>query len=168
MGKIQSAVNQMIASAGAVAIGAKKLSENERQASEKASREAKQTQEAEEAKAEEERRKSERVASDTLEAKNTALEADLIKMGASPESARAFMDARSLGLSTKGFGMIRQKGKFVGSYSTMAEKLSRDALMDSLTSRAINEEGFAQRILALGGTRKGRVEALVKASGGKK
>ena len=59
MGKIQSAVNQMIASAGAVAIGAKKLSENERQASEKASREAKQTQEAEEAKAEEERRKSE-------------------------------------------------------------------------------------------------------------
>ena len=63
----------------------------------------------------------------------------------------------------------RQKGKYLGSYSTIAERLSKDALADSLSSRVINEEGFAQRVVALGGTRKGRVQALLEASkGGKK
>lgn len=150
--------------AGAALVG-EKLSEDERQASEKASKEAKATQEA---KAKEEQQKQRKLASDTLEAKNTALEADLIRMGADPESAEAFMLARQLGLETKGFGMLRKKGKFIGSYSSVAEKLSKDAITDSLSSRAINEEGFTQRILALGGTRKGRVSALLKASGGKK
>ena len=167
-GPIQSAVNQMLGSATAVAVGSKKLSENERQASEKASKEAKATQEAEAKKAEEQQRQESKLASDTLEAKDTALEADLIRMGADPESARAFMNAKTLGLDTKGFGMLRKKGKFIGSYSSVAEKLSKDALTDSLSSRAINDEGFRNRILALGGTRKGRVEALVKASGGTK
>ena len=137
-GPIQSAVNQMLGSATAVAVGAKKLSDNERQASEKASKEAKATQEAETKKAEEQARKESKLASDTLEAKNTALEADLIRMGADPESAEAFMLARQLGLETKGFGMLRKKGKFVGSYSSVAEKLSKDAITDSLSSRAIN------------------------------
>ena len=150
--------------AGAALVG-EKLSENERQANEKASKEAKATQEA---KAKEEQQKQRKLASDTLEAKDTALEADLIRMGADPKSAEAFMLARQLGLETKGFGMLRKKGKFIGSYSSVAEKLSKDAITDSLSSRAINEEGFTQRILALGGTRKGRVSALVKASGGKK
>ena len=167
-GPIQSAVNQMLGSATAVAVGAKKLSENERQASEKASKEAKATQEANAKKAEEQQRQESKLASDTLEAKNTALEADLIRMGADPESAEAFMLARQLGLETKGFGMLRKKGKFIGSYSSVAEKLSKDAITDSLSSRAINEEGFTKRILALGGTRKGRVSALIKASGGGK
>lgn len=89
-------------------------------------------------------------------------------MGASPESANAFMTARQLGLDTKNFGMLRQKGRYVGSYSTIAERLSQDSLADSLSSRVINEEGFAKRVMALGGTRKGRVKALVEASGGKK
>ena len=129
--------------AGAALVG-EKLSENERQANEKASKEAKATQEA---KAKEEQGKQRKLASDTLEAK---------------------MLARQLGLETKGFGMLRKKGKFIGSYSSVAEKLSKDAITDSLSSRAINEEGFTQRILALGGTRKGRVSALIKASGGKK
>ena len=150
--------------AGAALVG-EKLSEDERQASEKASKEAKATQEA---KAKEEQQKQRKLASDTLEAKNTALEADLIRMGADPKSAESFMLARQLGLETKGFGMLRKKGKFIGSYSSVAEKLSKDAITDSLSSRAINEEGFTQRILALGGTRKGRVSALVKASGGGK
>ena len=150
--------------AGAALVG-EKLSEDERQASEKASKEAKATQEA---KAKEEQQKQRKLASDTLEAKNTALEADLIRMGADPKSAESFMLARQLGLETKGFGMLRKKGKFIGSYSSVAEKLSKDAITDSLSSRAINEEGFTQRILALGGTRKGRVSALLKASGGKK
>ena len=150
--------------AGAALVG-EKLSENERQANEKASKEAKATKEA---KAKEEQGKQRKLASDTLEAKNTALEADLIRMGADPKSAESFMLARQLGLETKGFGMLRKKGKFIGSYSSVAEKLSKDAITDSLSSRAINEEGFTQRILALGGTRKGRVSALVKASGGGK
>ena len=150
--------------AGAALVG-EKLSENERQANEKASKESKATQEA---KAKEEQEKQRKLASDTLEAKNTALEADLIRMGADPKSAESFMLARQLGLETKGFGMLRKKGKFIGSYSSVAEKLSKDAITDSLSSRAINEEGFTQRILALGGTRKGRVSALLKASGGKK
>ena len=167
-GPIQSAVNQMLGSATAVAVGAKKLSENERQASEKASKEAEALKKEESAKAKEQQRQESKLASDNLEAKNTALEADLIRMGADPESAEAFMLARQLGLETKGFGMLRKKGKFIGSYSSVAEKLSKDAITDSLSSRAINEEGFTQRILALGGTRKGRVSALIKASGGGK
>ena len=167
-GPIQSAVNQAIGSATAVAVGAKKLSEHERQTVEKEEKEAKATQESETKKAEEQARQEQKLASDTLEAKETALEADLIKMGADPESARAFMNARALGLDTKKFGMLRKKGKFVGSYSTIAEKLSKDALTDSLSSKAINDEGFRKRILALSGSRKGRVEALVQASGGAK
>ena len=153
--------------AGAALVG-EKLNENERQASEKASKEAKAAQEAKAKEAAEQQRQEQKLASDTLEAKDTALEADLVRMGADPESARAFMNAKTLGLDTKGFGMLRKKGKFIGSYSSVAEKLSKDALTDSLSSRAINDEGFRNRILALGGTRKGRVEALVKASGGKK
>ena len=153
-GPIQSAFNQMLGTATAVAVAGKKAYEHERQASEDASAEAKAKTEAESAL--------------QKEAQETAIEADLIKMGADPDSARAFMDARALGLETKGFGMIRQKGKYVGSYSSIAERASKDALADSLSSRVINDRGFAQRVMDLGGTRKGRVEALVKASGGKK
>ena len=167
-GPIQSAINQMIGTATASAVAGKKAYENERQAVEKASKEAKATQEANAQKAEEQQRQEQKLASDTLEGKETALEADLIRMGAEPESARAFMNAKALGLDTKGFGMLRKKGKFIGSYSSIAEKLSQDALTDSLSSRAINDEGFRKRVLALGGTRKGRVEALVQASGGAK
>ena len=154
-GPIQSAFNQMLGTAAAVAVAGKKAYEHERQARKEASTEAKAQKEADSAL--------------QKEAQESALEADLIKMGADPESARAFMTARSLGMETKGFGMIRQKGKYVGSYSTIAERLSKDALADSLSSRVINEEGFAKRVVALGGTRKGRVQALVEASkGGKK
>ena len=153
-GPIQSAINQVIGTAAAAAVAGRKASENERQASEKASAEA-----------EAQRKASEAI---QTEAKEATLEADLVRMGADPKSASAFMTARKLGLDTKGFGMLRQKGRYIGSYSTIAEQLSQDALADSLSSRVINEKGFAERVVALGGTRKGRVEALVKASGGKK
>ena len=153
-GPIQRAMSEAVGTASAIAVVGKKLNEDERQASEKASAEAKAKTEAESA--------------FKKEAQDTALEADLVRMGADPESARAFMTARSLGLNTKGFGMLRQKGKFMGSYSSMAEKLSKDSLADSLSSRVINEKGFAERVMALGGNRKGRVKALVEASGGKK
>ena len=153
-GQIQSAINQVIGTAAAAAVAGRKASENERQASEKASAEA-----------EAQRKASEAI---QTEAKEATLEADLVRMGADPKSASAFMTARKLGLDTKGFGMLRQKGRYIGSYSTIAEQLSQDALADSLSSRVINEKGFAERVVALGGTRKGRVEALVKASGGAK
>lgn len=154
-GPIQSALSKGINIASGIAVAGKKLHEDERQASEKASIKAKAEEEASKA--------------IQAEAKETALEADLIRMGADPESASAFMTARSLGLDTKNFGMIRRKGKFVGTYSSLAEKLSKDSLTDSLSSKVINDRGFSERIMALGGTRKGRVEDLVKASkGGKK
>ena len=153
-GPIQRAMSEAVGTASAIVAVGKKINEDERQASEKASDEAKAKTEAESAL--------------QKEAQDTALEADLVRMGADPESARAFMTARALGLNTKGFGMLRQKGKFMGSYSSMAEKLSKDSLADSLSSRVINEKGFADRIMALGGNRKGRVKALVEASGGKK
>ena len=154
-GPIQKSMSDLVGTASAIAVAGKKLSESEKQASEKASAQAKAEEEASKA--------------IQTEAKDTALEADLIRMGADPESAKAFMNARSLGLDTKSFGMIRKKGKFVGTYSSLAEKLSKDSLTDSLSSRVINEKGFAERVVALGGTRRGRVDALVKASkGGKK
>lgn len=154
-GPIQKAMSDVVNIASGMVVAGKKISEDERQASEKQSAKAK---------AEEEAAKAVQT-----EAKESALEADLIRMGADPESAESFMNARSLGLSTKSFGMIRRKGRFVGTYSSLAEKLSKDSLTDSLSSKVINEKGFAERVVALGGTRKGRVAALVAASkGGKK
>lgn len=154
-GPIQNAMSNVVNTASAIAVAGKKLNESEKQASEKASAEI----------------KAEKQASEALqkEAQDTALEADLIKMGADPESARAYMNARTLGLDTKSFGMIRRKGKFVGSFSSLAEKLSKDAITDSLSSKVLNQKGFAERVVALSSSRKGRVEALVSASeGGKK
>ena len=154
-GPIQKAMSELVGTASAITVAGKKLNENEKQASIQEEKEAEASAEANKALIE--------------EAKESALEADLIRMGADPDSARSFMDARKLGLDTKSFGMIKKKGKFVGTYSTLAEKLSKDALTDSLSSKVINEKGFAERIMALGGTRRGRVDALVKASkGGKK
>lgn len=154
-GPIQKAVSEAISTASVATALGKKLNEDEKQVSQEASAKA----------------KAEEEASRTLqkEAQDTALEADLIRMGADPDSARAYMNARALGLDTKNFGMIRKQGKFVGTYSSLAEKLSKDSLTDSLSSRAINDKGFAERLMALGGSRKGRVDALVEASkGGKK
>ena len=153
-GPIQKALSDVVSTTSAIAVAGKKISESEKQISEKASAKAKAEEEASKA--------------IQTEAKDTALEADLIRMGADPESAKAFMNARALGLDTKSFGMIRKKGKFVGSYSSLAEKLSKDSLTDSLSSRVINDKGFAERVVALGGTRRGRVDALVSASKGGK
>ena len=153
-GPIQSAFNQILGTATAVAVAGKKAYEHERQANKDASAEAEAQR-----KAEEDLQK---------EAQETAIEADLINRGADPESARAFMTARSLGMETKGFGMLRQKGRYIGSYSTIAEQLAKDSLTDSLSSRVINEEGFAHRVMALGGNRRSRVQALIEASKGGK
>ena len=151
-GPIQKAASNLVGTAAAITVAGKKLSEDEKQAS---------AQEAAKIEAE-----AKAAAAVQKEAQDTAIEADLIRMGADPESAKSFMFARSLGLDTKNFGMIRKKGQFVGTYSSLAEKLSKDSLTDSLSSKVINEKGFAERVMALGGTRKGRVEALIAASKG--
>ena len=158
-GPIQKAMSDIVNTASAVAVAGKVLSGTKGQASEKPSAEAE---------AENKMAKTEEEISTTneQEAKDIALEADLIRMGADPKSAEAFMNARALGLDTKSFGAIRKKGRFVGTYSSLAEKLSKDALTDSLSSKVINKKGFAERILALSKTRKGRVSALVEASKG--
>ena len=154
---------------------AKKKAEDiaKKEAQAKADREAKEAQakadrEAKEAQAKADREAQAKAKSEATmkEAQSVALQADLIRMGADPKSAEAFVNAKDLGLDTKGFGMIRKQGKFVGSYSSLADKLSKDALTDSLSSRVINQKGFAERIATLSQSRKGRVEALVKASEG--
>ena len=151
-GPIQSAMSSALTSAAAAGTVAKKAYEDEKQAVQKES-EAK----AKEAKATEAYQK---------EAKATALTADLIKMGADPESVEAFMNAKELGLDTKHFGMIRQKGRFVGSYSSLAEKLSKDSLTDSISSKVLNKQGFADRLMALGGSREERVKKVIEATKG--
>lgn len=154
-GPIQRSMSEIVNVASGMAVAGKKLQEHEKQTQEKLSAQAK---------AEEENQRAIQA-----EASNVALATDLIKMGADPESAQAFVNARELGLDTKSFGMIRKKGKFVGSYSSLADKLSKDSLTDSLSSKVMNDKGFANRVMALGGTRKGRIDALLKASeGGKK
>lgn len=179
-GPIQSAMSQVVNLASGVAVAGKKISEDKKQASEKQKLEMEAKAKAQKAEADAIQQKKQaeeekalalqkKVEAMQTEGKQVALEADLIKMGADPKTARAFMNARELGLDTKGFGMLRNKGKFAGSYATMAERLSKDALVDTLSSRAINEAGFAERLYSLANTRKGRVEALVEASkGGKK
>ena len=148
-GPVQRAISGAVGSAAAIATVGKKLNEDAEQVKLQTSKEAEAKAKADEA--------------ISQEAKAGALEAD-------PESAHSFMDAQSLGLDTKSYGMIKNKqGKFVGSYSSLARKLSQDSLMDSFSSKVINQKGFAERVVALGGTRRGRVDALVKASeGGKK
>ena len=149
-GPIQKAMSNLVGTASAITVAGKKLSEDEKQTEQEASAEAQASKAIQK------------------EAEETAIQADLIRMGADPKSAEAFMNARALGLDTKSFGMIRKKGKFVGTYSSLAEKLSKDSLTDSLSSKVINNKGFAERVVALGGTRRGRVDALVKASEGGK
>ena len=151
-GPIQSALSSALTSAAAAGTVAKKAYEDEKQAIQKES-EAK----AKEAKAAEAYQK---------EAKATALTADLIKMGADPKSVEAFMNAKELGLDTKHFGMIRQKGRFVGSYSSLAEKLSKDSLTDSISSKVLNKQGFADRLMALGGSREERAKKVIEATKG--
>lgn len=154
-GPIQKAISDAVNITTGAVVAGKKLKEHERQAREKATIEA-QAEEKDKKAFEE-------------EAEKTVLEADLVRLGADPESARAYVNAKELGLDTKSFGMIRKQGKFVGSYSSLADKLAKDALTDSLSSKLINEKGFSERVMKLGGTRRGRVEALVNASkGGKK
>ena len=154
-GPIQSAVSGAINTAAGAAVAIKKGVESEKQAEEKATAMAEAEKQAK--------------AAQKKEVADIALEADLIRMGADPKSAESYMAARALGLETKGFGMVRnKKGKFVGSYSSIAEKLSKDSLTDSLSSRALNDEGFTARVLALGGDRKKKVQTLIEASKGGK
>mgnify|MGYP007012502491 CR=1 FL=1 len=154
-GQIQSAISGAMTALSAAAVGGKKLSEDEKQAHIQAIKS--------------EKAEADFKAAIEEEAKASAIEADLIKMGADPKAAHSFMTTESLGLDTKGFGMIRGKsGKYQGSYSTLADKLAKGALADSYTSKVVNKQGFAQRLYDISSSRKGRVEALLASEGGKK
>lgn len=152
-GPIQAAISGAITAASAAAVAGKKLSEEEKQTHLK--------------KIKEEREAEAYKESLNKMAKEASLEADLISAGADPEKARGFITAQQLGTDTSKFGMIRSKGKFVGSYSRYAQKLAEGALADSYTAQLISDRGFAERVVALGGSRKTRVEALLEAKGGK-
>lgn len=154
MGAIQAALSSAITAASAAAVAGKKLNEDEKQA---------HIQKIKEEQADEEYR-----ANLDKMAKEAALEADLISAGADPEKARGFMTARNLGSDTSKFGMIKNKGKFVGSYSKYAESLAKGSLADTYSSMLISDKGFAERVVSLGGTRKERVKALLEAKGGSK
>lgn len=167
-GPIQKALSEVVTTGAAIAGIGKKLSDDERQAQEKKQKEeaaaaSAAAKEAAIAEAEAEKGRREEEAKDK-EAKSAAMEADLIRMGADPERARAFMTARELGLPTTSFGMMRKKGKFVGSYSTVAERLAADYYTDSLSSRVINDRGFRDRVAALKGN---KAKRLLEATGGK-
>ena len=131
---IQSAVNAMLGTGAAATVAVKKGAEGQKQEAEKAA--AEKAAKAEKAAAEK-AAKAEQGLRNEAEAKESALQADLVRMGADPESAESYILARRMGLDGKGFGMIRKKGRFVGSYSSLAEKLSKDAITDSLSARLL-------------------------------
>lgn len=152
MGAIQGAISSAITAASAAAVAGKKLSEDERQAHLK--------------KIKEEKEEEAYRASLNKMAKDASLEADLISAGGEPSKVKGFMTARELGTDTSKFGMIRgKKGRYVGSYSRYAEALAKGSLTDTYSSMLISDKGFADRVVALGGTRKERVKALLEAKG---
>lgn len=150
-GAIQGALSNLVSIASGAVVAGKKLSEDEKQA---------KIQETKAAQAEADYQRK-----ITAQAKDIAMEADLVSMGADPDKAHAFMLARGLGLDTKKFGNIRTKGgKFAGSYSSMAERLAQGSLADSLTAKVINQKGFAERLLQI--KESDKVKAALKAKEG--
>ena len=156
MGKLQSQLSGAVTALAATAAAGKKLHEDEKQIKFKEA----QAQEAE----------SKAMAEAQENVKEAALETDLVKMGADPEAARSFMTARKLGLDTKGYGMLRGKGgRFIGGYSSVAEKLAKGSLADTYSSKLINERGFQEKLLRLSQGSKSKAQEILKTvEGGKK
>lgn len=123
-GPIQKAMSDAITAGAAVAGITKKLTEDERQAEKEIASKGETQKEA---------------------PKSTPQAKELIDMGADPESAEAYVNAKERELDSKSFGMVRKQGKFVGSYSSLADKFSKDSLTDALSSRALNKDGFKKR-----------------------
>lgn len=179
-GPIQTAIGSMLNTAtGALAIG-KKLSDDERQASEKAAKEAKAA-EAEEDKATKEaerqakqEEKARKLASDTLkqekaEASAVATEADVRLLGGSPEAAKAYRLAQERGLANPKRLIYDEEGNAIATYSEMAEILADESLSGTVSSLLRGRNAVKNRRKLLEGkSHKENVENAVLAAGGKK
>lgn len=179
-GPIQTAIGSLInTTAGAVAIG-KKLSDDERQAGEKADKEAKAAK-AEQAKAAKEAERqakqeeeAKRLASDSLkqekaEASAVATEADVRLLGGSPEAAKAYRLAQERGLANPKRLIYDEEGNAIATYSEMAEILADESLSGTVSSLLRGRNAVKNRRKLLEGkSHKENVENAVLAAGGKK
>lgn len=183
-GPIQTAIGSMLNTvSGGLAIG-KKLSNDERQANEKAAKEAQaakaaKTKEGEAAKAAEakeaEAQKAERkLASDSLkeekaEASAIATEADVRLLGGSPEAAKAYRLAQERGLANPKRLIYDEEGNAIATYSEMAEILADESLSGTVSSLLRGRNAVKNRRKLLEGkSHKENVENAVLAAGGKK
>lgn len=167
-GPIQTAIGSMLNTAtGALAIG-KKLSDDERQASEKAAKESEAAKKAEAEKAER------KLASDTLkeekaEASAVATEADVRLLGGSPEAAKAYRLAQERGLANPKRLIYDEEGNAIATYSEMAEILADESLSGTISSLLRGRNAVKNRRKLLEGkSHKENVENAVLAAGGKK
>lgn len=179
-GPIQTAIGSMLnTAAGALAVG-KKLSNDERQAGEKADKEAKAA-EAEQAKAAKEAERqtkqeeeAKRLASDSLkqekaEASAVATEADVRLLGGSPEAAKAYRLAQERGLANPKRLIYDEEGNAIATYSEMAEILADESLSGTVSSLLRGRNAVKNRRKLLEGkSHKENVENAVLAAGGKK
>ena len=179
-GPIQTAIGSMLNTvSGAIAVG-KKLSNDERQAGEKADKEAKAA-EAEQAKAAKETERqakqeeeAKRLASDSLkqekaEASAVATEADVRLLGGSPEAAKAYRLAQERGLANPKRLIYDEEGNAIATYSEMAEILADESLSGTVSSLLRGRNAVKNRRKLLEGkSHKENVENAVLAAGGKK
>lgn len=99
------------------------------------------------------------------EALDIATETDLRKIGVAPESSRAFVLNRRLGVQMGSQALRDLKGNVVATYSEMAERLADKSLKDTLTSQAKSSSRYRERLLSLGHNYDERVKNAVLASG---
>lgn len=196
-GPIQTAIGQALgAVAGAVALG-KKFNDDERQAAkeeaatrakedkaqkdalqkEKDKRDAdkalKEKHEAEAKKAEEKEAQFAAEAklkkkAEKEEAKDVAIEADLINFGASPEAAKAYLLAQKRGIAAPKRILFDKSGKPMATYAEMAQLLADESLSDTYSSQLRTRRAVkVRRQLLEGKSHKERVESAVLAAGGK-
>ena len=172
-GPIQTAIGSMLNTAtGALAIG-KKLSDDERQAGEKAAKEA-EAAKAAEAKEAEAQKAERKLASDSLkeekaEASAVATEADVRLLGGSPEAAKAYRLAQERGLANPKRLIYDEEGNAIATYSEMAEILADESLSGTVSSLLRGRNAVKNRRKLLEGkSHKENVENAVLAAGGKK
>lgn len=162
-GPIQTAIGQALGAAAAAGVVAKKLSYDERQASQAKEKEEK-------AEAEAQRMAKEQIRAEDKEASAVALEADLINMGASPEAAKAYRLAQERGLGKPQRLLFDESGKPLATYEEVATILSMQAKETSLSARLRGKDKVkARREMLEGRSHEERVHnAVLASSGGKK
>ena len=179
-GPIQTAIGSLInTSAGALAIG-KKISDDERQAGEKAAKEAKAAKaeadaEAKAAAEEEAKAKKQKQLSSAAlkeekkEAQAVATEADIRLLGGTPEAALAYRLAQERGLASPKRIIYDKEGTAVATYEEVAQILADQSREGSVSSLLRGRNAVKNRRALLSGkTHEQRVKEAVLASGGGK